>query len=64
MRNVVLFVVIPNWLLIEKIVIKARESVHILCSTVKVRRASISPPVSLRYALPGRFNNRCVLKIR
>jgi len=64
MRNVVLFVVIPNWMRVQKNGLEARMLGHALWSTVRERNASISPPVSLRYALSGGFNNRCILKVR
>ena len=37
---------------------------NVLCSAVRERKASMRPPVSLRYALSGGFNNRCILKGR
>lgn len=64
MRDVVLFMVIPNWMYVQKNKLEARMFGHVLCSTVRERKASISPPVSLRYALSGGFNNRCILKAR
>lgn len=62
MGNIVLFVVIPNWMLVQQNRIEAHRLGYVLRSTVRERKASMSPPVSLRYALSGEFNNLCILK--